>query len=150
MIYLQCKAGGSIVGGVDQHTTGDVEEFNFFLKDSEGTKTLSRKYTWVKCNKDFRGYYITDYSDSNFNALEDVLINKPDEFSVGDRSNLIHVAYALAYLGSKSYATPAFLINYLEKWENDYVPWRTFAWHMNKIADILEHRPGFINLRVNF
>ena len=43
-------------------------------------------------------------------------------FSVGDRANLLHVAYALAYSGSKSYATPALLTNYLESKENEYVP----------------------------
>lgn len=148
MIYLQCKAGGSIVNGVAEHTLGDIEEFSYFLRDSEGSIGLKKRYTWVKCNKDFRGYYVTDYSDANFQALENVLINRPDVFSIGDRSNLIHVAYSLAYLGSKSYSTPAFLTNYLEAWERDYVPWRTFTWHMSKIATILEHRPGFASLKV--
>lgn len=133
--------------GSEQHITGSVKEFNFFLKDTDGSVDLDRKYTWVKCNKDFKGYYVTDYSNDNFQALEQVLIQKPEEFSVGDRANLIHVAYTLAYLGSKSYATPALLTNYLELWENSYVAWRTFTWHMTKIASILEHRPGFVNLK---
>lgn len=148
MIYLQCKAGGTIVNGQPVHTQGFIEDFNYFLKESEGSINLSRVFTWVKCNKDFKGYYVTDYIESNFQALEDVLINQPSVFSIGDRSNLIHVAYALAYLGSKSYAIPALLTNYLEAWERELVPWRTFTWHMNKIATILEHRPGFIELQV--
>lgn len=71
-------------------------------------------------------------------------------FSQADRANLIHVSYALAYLGSKSYATPALLSSYLELNELSYAPWRTFVWHLNKLAVVLEHRPAFKSLSVNF
>lgn len=69
-IYLKCRAGGTLP---DQHTTGEIREFNFFLHDESGFIDLDRRYTWVKCNNDFRGYYILDYSEELFAALNQVL-----------------------------------------------------------------------------
>jgi len=70
-------------------------------------------------------------------------------FKVADRANLLHTSFSLAYLGSKSYSVPALLTSYLSNNELDYVPWRVFTWHMNRVARILEHRPTFIELKVN-
>lgn len=69
-------------------------------------------------------------------------------FSIGDRANLIHNGFALAYLGTSSYALVSGLSSYMEFLENDYVPWRAFTWHITKIASVLEHRPSFEELRV--
>lgn len=69
-------------------------------------------------------------------------------FSVGDRANLIHNAFSLCLVGVKSYATVTFLTEYMEFNENDLIPWKTFTYHMGKIAKILEHRPSFQELRV--
>ncbi len=69
-------------------------------------------------------------------------------FNVADRANLLHTAFSLAYLGSQSYAVPALLTSYLSNNELDYIPWRVFTWHLNRVARILEHRPSFIELKV--
>lgn len=65
---------------------------------------------------------------------------------------MIHVAYSLAYLGSKPYSVAASLSGYMRIAENSYVPWKTFGWHMNKVASLLEHRPVFrdLSVRKNF
>ena len=39
----------------------------------QGYIDLSRRFTWVKCNKDFRGYYVTDYYDNNYEVFEYLL-----------------------------------------------------------------------------
>jgi len=69
-------------------------------------------------------------------------------FSTADRVNLIHVAFELAYLGSKSYRIPSLLVEYMKTVEARNTPWQTFFWHINKIVAITEHRPSFKNLRV--
>ena len=80
LIYLQCKAGGTYnpIAGLDQHLNGDISEFNYFMKDKEAFFDLDRRYTWVKCNKDFKGYYATDYSRNIFSAFTHILLNKPE------------------------------------------------------------------------
>ena len=61
--------------------------------------------------------------------------------------NLIHVAFELAFLGSKSYQIPSMLIEYLQMVEARNAPWQTFFWHIKKIVAITEHRHSFKNLR---
>lgn len=34
-------------------------------------------------------------------------------------------------------------------YEDAYVPWKTFFWHIEKLATMLEYRSSFIHLRVN-
>jgi hypothetical protein len=63
---------------------------------------------------------------------------------------LIHVSYSLSFRGTQNYETAAYLSSYLEAQENDYVPWKVFFWHMNKIAQVLEHRVSFASLKVLF
>jgi hypothetical protein len=78
MIYLQCRAGGVY----DQsqgplHLSGQIKEFSFFLDEFEGIYDgLDRRYTWVKCNNEFRGFYVTDYAQAIFDAFTNILTNK--------------------------------------------------------------------------
>ena len=58
-----------------QHLNGTVLDFDFYLGSSTDSVRLDRAYSWIKCNKDFRGYYLTTYSDYNFKAVEYVLQN---------------------------------------------------------------------------
>lgn len=60
MIYLRCQAGGIYP---DSHSSGDIREFSFFLRSENGEIDLERRFTWVKCNTDFKGYYTIHYSD---------------------------------------------------------------------------------------
>lgn len=99
---MKCVAGGTYNpnAGDAQHTTGDVVPFEFYfdtnkgiyislvlcfyicfllLNTIKGTHELdNREFTWVKCNKDFKGYYITNYDDEIFKAFTKALENKPD------------------------------------------------------------------------
>ena len=59
---------------LNQHLLGSNDEYNFYLGDKSATFRLSkRQYSWIKCNKDFHGYYLTNYAESNFQALEHVM-----------------------------------------------------------------------------
>lgn len=171
MVYLQCKAGGI---SPDQHLSGEIKVFNVFMNGNDGSSfQLDRKYTWVKCNTDFKGFYVTDYSAQLFSVFENILLQDKNVqsvlclyllftsllnliiltenkklFSRGDRANLIHSAFALAYTGIQSYATAEYLTQWLQYNEDDYVPWRAFMWHITKVAALLEHRPAFLELKV--
>ncbi|RNA36671.1 endoplasmic reticulum aminopeptidase 2 isoform X2 [Brachionus plicatilis] len=146
-IYLDCQAGGEFIGDQANHVQGMTTQFKFFLTGDRDFVDLDRVYTWVKCNKDFNGFYITDYRNELFEAFEAILLHDMTVFSDADRSNLIHNAFELAFLGSKSYQIAALLSNYLTDKETSPSPFRTFFWHVKKIASISEHRSSFKNLR---
>lgn len=146
-MFLECQAGGEFNGDQANHLQGTIKNFKFFLKADRDFVDLDRVYTWVKCNKDFNGFYITDYRNELFDSFETILLNNKDVFSEADRSNLIHNAFELAFLGSKSYQIPSLLSNYLTEKETSPIPFRTFFWHINKIATLTEHRSSFKNLR---
>lgn len=82
-IHLQCKAGGTYnaAGTTTQHIIGDVVEFEYFLTSNEGFIDLSRRFTWVKCNRDFKGYYVTEYLDSNYEIFAFLLGNADNALS---------------------------------------------------------------------
>jgi hypothetical protein len=70
-------------------------------------------------------------------------------FSIGDRANILHDSYLLAYQGSLGYSTTASISSYLSMSETDYIPWRVFLYHSTLIAKLLEHRSGFLLFAVN-
>jgi hypothetical protein len=70
-------------------------------------------------------------------------------FSIGDRANILHDSYLLAYQGSLGYSTAASISSYLSMSETDYIPWRVFLYHSTLIAKLLEHRSGFLSFAVN-
>lgn len=39
---------------------------------------LDRRYSWVKCNENFRGYYVNDYSPDQFDAFQTILMQDMD------------------------------------------------------------------------
>jgi hypothetical protein len=69
-------------------------------------------------------------------------------FDVADRANLLHVSYQLAFLGSKTYATPSVLSSYLDANELDLVPWMVFCFHVERIATVLEQKSAFQKVSV--
>ena len=82
-IYLQCQVGGTY-NATDlndddfestQHTNGNYYNFDFFLTSQKGSIRLpsNRQYSWIKCNRNFNGYYLTSYSDYNFKVLGHLL-----------------------------------------------------------------------------
>lgn len=70
-------------------------------------------------------------------------------FSAADRANLIHSTFILSYIGAKSYSSVAFLGTYMEYSEDQLIPWQTFTYHMSKVGSLLDHRPGFHELKVS-
>jgi hypothetical protein len=69
-IYLRCKAGGT----ASSPTGGLVVPFDYLLNNKMGTAQLNGVFNWVKCNNDFKSYYITEYTNSQFETFEQVLL----------------------------------------------------------------------------
>ncbi len=69
-------------------------------------------------------------------------------FTAADRANLLHVSYQLAFSGSKTYATPSVLTSYLDVSELDYVPWKVFCFHIERMARILNQNSAFLSVSV--
>lgn len=63
---------------------GNIREFTFFLKSETGQIDLDRRYSWVKCNNDFKGYYVADYSAQLLQAFDQVLTSGTDVIIVYD------------------------------------------------------------------
>jgi pyroglutamyl-peptidase II len=150
-IYLKCTAGGTFdssnSSNESQHIDGETFDFNFFLDQTQDSLEIDeREFTWVKCNNDFTSFLMTEYSDEIFKNLVTALKLNDSLFSSLDRANLIHIAYQLAYLGTKSYSIPALLNDHLKSQENEYVPWRVFYSHVSRIAALLETRTVFEQL----
>lgn len=144
-VYLNCKAGG-IVGNP---LGGAVVDFQFLLTGERDDLQLNAAYNWIKCNRDFDGYYISDYYKTLWESFEAVLLSSPETFSVGDRVHLIHSSFELAWLGTHSYSIPSYIIVYMESKETNLSPWRALVYHVNKLAVITEHRTSFRNLRAS-
>jgi hypothetical protein len=75
-IYLQCKAGGTHShdpNDQEQHLKGNVLAFEYFFSTVADELELDRQYTWIQCNKNFKSFYTTSYSDDIVKALSTVL-----------------------------------------------------------------------------
>ena len=73
-MYLKCTAGGQDsddLGGVPKNVT-------FFLDKQMGEFELDRDYSWIKCNNDFKGFYITAYTEADFKKFAGAIEAKPE------------------------------------------------------------------------
>jgi glutamyl aminopeptidase len=53
-INIQCVLGGN---------SSETDTIEFILETERETQVLAGKfYTWIKCNRDFQGFYVTNYS----------------------------------------------------------------------------------------
>lgn len=76
-IYFQCTAGGSAASDLD----GELKNVTFFLDSSSGTFELDRDYSWIKCNNDFKGFYLTAYTTGGFKKFSEAVEAKPEVIS---------------------------------------------------------------------
>ncbi|CAF1112484.1 unnamed protein product [Adineta ricciae] len=143
-INIQCVLGGNSSDVVIANGT-----INFLLETEEENIYLPEQfYTWIKCNRDFQGFYVTNYSSdasipSNWQHLSDILESHPTFFSDEDKVNLIQDTFLLAYRGLVDYIEPLRIIQSLVKIDSkQFVIWRTFQWHLEVLTDLVEFLPN--------
>ena len=62
-IYMECQVGG-VIAGESVNLTGNIEPTTrkFLLQTAtETVDLLNGDYAWIKCNKDFYSYQVTEY-----------------------------------------------------------------------------------------
>lgn len=151
--------------------------YNNFILDFLADKEFDGEHKWIKCNRDFTGLYLIDYSSNLASQLSDHLnsdekrvwsikiMMREEEFLVfflifisylklltsHDRANLIHDSFVLSFLDkySNSYQTAFDLSNYITKYEFDYLPWKVYANQMNRLGNLLEQH-SFYPLSVSW
>jgi hypothetical protein len=62
IIYMECDLGGSSEGDNWNLTANYVpSRIKFLFGSSIETIQLNEEYLWIKCNKDFYSYQVTEY-----------------------------------------------------------------------------------------
>jgi hypothetical protein len=144
-------------------TNAGDQIIDFMLETKETTRYLSDKsYTWIKCNRYFQGFYITQYTSelstiSSWQRFSSLIEDKSTVcqqlissdasilrfiqlFSEEDKVNLLQDSFLLAYKGVIDYTEPLGLVNSLMNIDSSsYVIWRTFQWHWDTLAHIIQY-----------
>lgn len=100
--------------------------------------TLNFKYFY--CNTDFAGYYMMDYTLSNWEELSEALLDDNQQLKELDRANLLHNVFLDAQSSDESYSVVREVTQFLLR--NEYtglLPWRALSFHVNRMLDVLEH-----------
>jgi aminopeptidase N len=154
-IYMECDLGG-IHDGDDWNFTANYSpsKIKFLFESSTETIQLDEDYIWIKCNKDFYSYQVTEYISSGdypyllWEYFE--LIFNEEIFSNNDKANLLNDAFVLPHGGE--IATYDQAINLVREMFTDppsfYIPWSVFVWHWNYVMGVEEHSKYFWNFKV--
>jgi hypothetical protein len=92
--YIRCKAGGDGTGP----TGGTIQPFDFLMGTKTGTTQITGVFDWVKCNLDFKAYYMSNYDSSQFESFEAVLAAAPNVNPFKTRRLLLSCYYIFACL----------------------------------------------------
>ncbi|CAF1062451.1 unnamed protein product [Adineta ricciae] len=156
-MFVECDLGGSNENDNFNLTTDvDKSKIKFILESStEVVQILDKEYLWIKCNKDFYSYQVTEYVLENddphgiWQRLE--LLFKNDEiFSGNDRANLLNDAFILPHGGEiVTYDQTISLVRFLfDDPAANYLPWSVFVWHWNYLMGVEEHSSFFWNFKL--
>lgn len=151
---MECQLGGSETIDFDNSSgLDDVETIQFVL-DTETKEIIlpNSTHLWIKCNKDFYSFLVTDYDYNDFDrqtiwerfeslTYENILSNN-------DKANILNDGFVLPH--GKSLATfdrtISFFRRFFDPTEN-YVPWSVFLWHWNYLLPIEERSSLFYNFK---
>lgn len=101
----------------------------------------------IKCNNNWNGYYLINYSEQLAKNFGTAMKGVSSEV---DRAYSIYNSYLLAFSGLSTYKIPAFFTEYLFLGESNHLPFSAFIFHMLKIADILENKNQYFEFYVIF
>ena len=65
---------------------------------------MDREYTWIKCNRNFNGFYMTDYFNKDFEAFEKLIRNNDNEKVDGRICFLKRIVYISLESHARIYA----------------------------------------------
>lgn len=141
-INIQCTLGSNDNLDIDNQT------INFILDTEQEIQTISEKnYSWIKCNRDFQGFYVTEYSFPNitWSYFSTLIETRSTLFSNEDKVNLLQDTFLLAYKGLIGYHAPLEILKALFKTKvEQFVHWRTFEWHWETLAELIDYLPNIL------
>ncbi|XP_065670521.1 endoplasmic reticulum aminopeptidase 1 isoform X1 [Hydra vulgaris] len=94
----------------------------YWLKDRDAEIDLDSTVMWVKANIDSRGFYLVNYDNETWRALQQQLVNNHKAFSDVNRAGILHDVFKLS---CEEILDPIVALNitkYLSK-ERDFIPW---------------------------
>uniref|UniRef100_A0A1A9WMJ1 Aminopeptidase n=1 Tax=Glossina brevipalpis TaxID=37001 RepID=A0A1A9WMJ1_9MUSC len=94
------------------------------------------------------GYYLVNYPEDMWRALNSALIETRDAFSAADRAHLISDVFALADASQLNYSIALDLSKYLEN-EVEYVPWSVGVSRLANIRNLVYYTELYSNF-VNY
>jgi len=83
---------------------------------------------WVKFNVSQKGYYLTNYSESQWRSFAGELTADATALSAVDRAGLLHDAFALSAAGRLPFAAALDLTEYMRDGERELTPWQVKDW----------------------
>ena len=109
--------------------------------------TLNFKYFY--CNTDFAGYYIMDYTLTNWEDLSEALLDNNTQLTPLDRANLLHNVFLDAQSSDESYRVVREVTQFLlRNTYSDLLPWQALSYHVNRMLDVLEYESLFMVVQV--
>ncbi|UJR37821.1 hypothetical protein I4U23_030511 [Adineta vaga] len=155
-MFVECDLGGSNEADVFNLTANHAKsKIRFILESSkEVIQILDEEYLWIKCNKDFYSFQVTEYvlEDDDPHGIWqrlELLFRDDTIFSGNDRANLINDAFILPHGGEiVSYDQTINLVRELfDISAENYLPWSAFVWHWNYMMGVEEHSKYFYNFK---
>ncbi|CAF1059093.1 unnamed protein product [Adineta ricciae] len=151
-IMIKCVLGGDYPNSDTTNIGGDTIEFLFDTEQSTQVIT-GKSYSWIKCNRDFISYHLTQYSfpSNTYQRFANVLETNPTFFSNTDKINFLQDTFLLAYKGLIDYAEPLRLMRSLVKTNTQqHIHWKTFEWHWSTLVSLVDYLPDTLPKFQNF
>ncbi|CAF0931516.1 unnamed protein product [Rotaria sordida] len=154
-IYMECDLGGARDGNSWNLTANLASSrIKFMFESLTHTIELSNEeYAWIKCNKDFYSYQVTEYKAHNADIYElwqhFVYLFDQNVLSNNDKANILNDAFILPHGGEiVSYDETINLVReIIEDPVSFYLPLSVFVWHWNYLMSIEEHSKYFWNFK---
>ncbi|XP_050532031.1 glutamyl aminopeptidase-like isoform X2 [Daktulosphaira vitifoliae] len=128
-------------------TSNDNSIHEIWLHKDQNSITVDipGDFDWIKFNHRQIGYFMVNYSESDWSLLSNLLEKNINALNAADRSNLIHDAFSLAEASHLPYSVALNITKYLVT-ENHYAPWYVAASSLINLRINLYYRPAHYNL----
>ncbi|CAF1272210.1 unnamed protein product [Rotaria sp. Silwood1] len=154
-IYMECDLGGvrdeNSLNLTDNHAPSKIK---FMFESSNHTIVIpNEEYVWIKCNKDFYSYQVTEYLTKEADMYElwqhFVFLLYENVFSNTDKANILNDAFILPHGGEiVTYDETVSLVREMtEDPTSFYLPLSVFVWHWNYLMGVEEHSKYFYNFK---
>jgi aminopeptidase N len=122
------------------------------MKPNTSYDTIDISYlpltSWIKFDDNETGFYITNYQESDWKLLIELLKTNREELSPLNRANLIFDASLLAERGFVSYELLFDLLSYI-KTEDNLIPWMAAYNCFGRLNAILTSSEGGLSMKQN-